>query len=129
MSIKRKPWEISEYKVITGEAAGIAEHYHDEAKRNGFREDMRFYIAAAYIAGIEQGKHEERQRRAARKGGSIAERLIQARGERKKRDVCAACGISLASLKEYEAGRRIPRDEVKERLAAYYNADVNAIFN
>ena len=51
---------------------------------------------------------------------SLAEKLIAARGSTDRETVCNAVGISLAALDQYESGKRIPRDEIKIRLAEYY---------
>lgn len=59
---------------------------------------------------------------------SIAERLREARGDKRREDVCAACDISLSALTMYENGQRIPRDEVKVRLANYYGKTVQELF-
>ena len=37
-------------------------------------------------------------------------------------------GISVSSLLKYENGERTPRDEIKIRLADFYNKSVQAIF-
>lgn len=37
-------------------------------------------------------------------------------------------GISPSALSMYECGQRTPRDEIKERLAHYYNSSVGCIF-
>lgn len=37
-------------------------------------------------------------------------------------------GVSISSYCKYEAGKRIPRDEVKEKIANYFNRSVGFIF-
>ena len=37
-------------------------------------------------------------------------------------------GISISSYKKYEAGVRVPRDEIKEKIANYFNRSVGFIF-
>lgn len=59
---------------------------------------------------------------------TIAERMIKARGEMKRADVCKAVGISLSALTMYENGQRIPRDEIKVKLAKLYGTTVEALF-
>ena len=59
---------------------------------------------------------------------SIAKRLIELRGEKSRETVANACGISVSALAMYEQGERIPRDDIKIRLAKYYNRSVNFIF-
>ena len=51
----------------------------------------------------------------------IGERLQKLRGSRTQKEVAEA--ISL-----YESGERVPRDEIKVRLANYYKRTVNFIF-
>lgn len=58
----------------------------------------------------------------------IAERLIQLRGKRTQAEVAEAVGITPSAYSMYETGERIPRDEIKIRLAKYYKRTVNAIF-
>ena len=62
------------------------------------------------------------------KSSVIAERLIKLRGDKTRDKVADACGISKSALAMYELGERIPRDEIKIKLAAYYNTTVEAIF-
>lgn len=59
---------------------------------------------------------------------TIAERLIRARGERRREEVAAAVNISVSALGMYETGQRVPRDEVKVRLARYYRTSVQKLF-
>ncbi|MBQ0167493.1 MAG: helix-turn-helix transcriptional regulator [Treponema sp.] len=59
---------------------------------------------------------------------SIAERLIAARGNKTQVEVCEAIGISRAALGMYELGKRVPRDEIKVRLAKYYNKSIEELF-
>ena len=60
----------------------------------------------------------------------IASKLINLRKSVKKtqEEVARAIGISTSALAMYEAGERLPRDEVKIRLANYYNVSVEFIF-
>lgn len=59
---------------------------------------------------------------------SIAKRLIDLRGKKSRETVANACGISVSALAMYEQGERIPRDDIKIRLAKYYNRSVDFIF-
>lgn len=61
-----------------------------------------------------------------RKG--IAERLRALRGDKSRAEVAEACGISISALTMYEIGERVPRDEVKMRLAKLYGKTVEEIF-
>lgn len=58
----------------------------------------------------------------------IAERLRKHRGSKSREEVCEACGISTSALAMYEIGQRIPRDEIKCKLASYYNTSIEALF-
>lgn len=58
----------------------------------------------------------------------IAKKLMELRGNRSREEVAKACGISISALAMYEQGERIPRDDIKIRLASYYNRSVNFIF-
>jgi putative transcriptional regulator len=59
---------------------------------------------------------------------AIAKRLISLRGDRPREDVAKALGISVSALQMYENGRRIPRDDIKIRIAEYYGVSVESIF-
>lgn len=58
----------------------------------------------------------------------MAEKLKKLRGSKSRQEVADACGISVSALAMYEAGERVPRDEIKIRLSQYYNRSVNYIF-
>lgn len=58
----------------------------------------------------------------------IAEKLVQLRGTRSREEVAKANGISISALAMYESGGRIPRDEIKKKLASYYKKSVQYIF-
>lgn len=61
---------------------------------------------------------------------SIGKRLRSLRKKKRKTaaEVAEACGISQSALTMYENGERLPRDEVKIRLAKYYGRTVQTIF-
>ena len=59
---------------------------------------------------------------------NIAERLIKARGDKRREEVAKAVGISLSAIAMYENGERVPRDEIKVRLADYYQTTVQKLF-
>ena len=59
---------------------------------------------------------------------NVAERLIKARGNKKREEVAAAIGVSLSAITMYENGERVPRDETKIKLAEYYNKTVQELF-
>lgn len=58
----------------------------------------------------------------------IAKRLVELRGKRTQKEVAEAIGISVSALSMYEVGQRIPRDEVKIKIAKYYKKSVQDIF-
>ena len=58
----------------------------------------------------------------------ISERLTKLRGDKPQSEVAKACGISVSAICMYETGERIPRDEIKVRLARYFNVSVESIF-
>lgn len=60
----------------------------------------------------------------------IASRLKELRSEKGVTtiEVAKACDISPQAVTMYETGERIPRDEVKIRLAKYYKKSVTSIF-
>lgn len=59
---------------------------------------------------------------------SIGEKLKELRGEKSQAEVAVAVGISDSAMSAYENGDRIPRDEVKIRLANYFGKTVQEIF-
>lgn len=59
---------------------------------------------------------------------TIAERLLVARGDVPRKIVADAVGISVSALTMYEIGQRVPRDELKVRLANYYGCTVQSLF-
>jgi DNA-binding XRE family transcriptional regulator len=58
----------------------------------------------------------------------IADRLVRLRGNRPREEVARAIGVSVSALQMYENGQRVPRDEIKLRIAAYFNKTVQEIF-
>ena len=58
----------------------------------------------------------------------IGERLRTHRGEKSREEVSSACDISVSALAMYETGQRVPRDEIKCKLASYYNTSIEALF-
>ncbi|MCI8921988.1 MAG: helix-turn-helix transcriptional regulator [Acutalibacter sp.] len=59
---------------------------------------------------------------------SIAERLVKARGERTRESVAREIGVSLSAISMYETGARVPRDEIKVKLADCYHKTVQDLF-
>lgn len=58
----------------------------------------------------------------------VGERLRNLRGDIPMQTVADAVGISVSALGMYEIGQRIPRDEIKVKLARYYETTVEALF-
>lgn len=58
----------------------------------------------------------------------IGNKLVELRGGRPQYQVAADLGISQNALSMYERGERIPRDEIKLKLAQYYKTSVQEIF-
>lgn len=58
----------------------------------------------------------------------IAETLTDLRANRTRDHVASAIGISVSALAMYEVGARVPRDEIKKKLADFYGKTVQEIF-
>lgn len=58
----------------------------------------------------------------------IAQQLKELRGDKSLAEVAERLAISKSALAMYERGERIPRDEVKLRIADYYGKEVQSIF-
>jgi DNA-binding XRE family transcriptional regulator len=59
---------------------------------------------------------------------TIGEKLRKLRGKRTKKEVACAVGVTEWAYIKYERDERVPRDEVKRKIAAYYKTSVEAIF-
>jgi DNA-binding XRE family transcriptional regulator len=59
---------------------------------------------------------------------TVGEKLRKLRGCRTTIGVAKALGISHSSLVKYERDERVPRDEVKKKIAEYYGKTVGDIF-
>jgi len=58
----------------------------------------------------------------------IGGKLVELRGAKSREQVAVDNDISYSALVSYELGKRIPRDEVKIKLARYYNVNVSELF-
>lgn len=58
----------------------------------------------------------------------IGLKLIKLRGDLTRELVAENLGISISALQMYENGQRIPRDEIKMKIAKYYKSNVEDIF-
>lgn len=59
---------------------------------------------------------------------SIGSRLRELRGEKTQQTVADALGITKSALAMYEKDKRVPRDEVKVKVAKYYGVTVQSLF-
>ena len=58
----------------------------------------------------------------------IGKRLVVLRGSRSQEQVAAALNISVSALSMYEQGTRVPRDDIKIKLANYFGVTVQSLF-
>lgn len=56
------------------------------------------------------------------------EKLRQLRGEKTQEEIARNLGITKSSYAMYERGERVPRDEVKIRIAAFFGVSVQDLF-
>ena len=59
---------------------------------------------------------------------TIGQTLRALRGRRTQTQVARDLNITSSALSMYESDRRVPRDEVKMRIARYYGQTVDDIF-
>lgn len=59
---------------------------------------------------------------------SIGAKLRALRGPKTQKEVADGCEITKSAWAMYEKDRRVPRDEVKVRIANYFGESVQAIF-
>lgn len=59
---------------------------------------------------------------------TIGEKLKELRGERAQKDVAETVGITVSALSNYENDTRIPKDEIKKKLALYYKTNIEKLF-
>lgn len=55
-------------------------------------------------------------------------RLKKLRGDKAVQEVAFDLGICPSALSNYENGIRTPRDQIKFRIAQYYNVSLESIF-
>ena len=58
----------------------------------------------------------------------MARRLVELRGDMSSQVAARGIGITQSALSNYEAGIRVPRDEVKALIANFYKTTVAEIF-
>lgn len=54
--------------------------------------------------------------------------LKELRGSRTQREVAEAVGVTTMAISQYERGERLPNDEMKIKLARYFQKTVEEIF-
>lgn len=54
--------------------------------------------------------------------------LRQLRGERTQEEIASALGITKSAWAMYERGERVPRDEVKVKIAKFFGISIEALF-
>lgn len=59
---------------------------------------------------------------------AIGKTLVKLRGNKTQEEVAKDIGISTSALSMYERGERIPRDNIKIRIASYYKKPIHKIF-
>lgn len=58
----------------------------------------------------------------------VGKKLKDLRGDRSRDSVAGAVGISSSALGMYENNLRVPRDDIKKKLADYYGVTVQHLF-
>lgn len=59
---------------------------------------------------------------------TVGEKLITLRGARTREEVATAVGVSYNAIMMYENNYRIPKDDIKIRLAHFFNVPVGDLF-
>jgi DNA-binding XRE family transcriptional regulator len=57
-----------------------------------------------------------------------ARNLRKLRGKISRQTVAEAIGVTRSAIAMYEQGERVPKDNIKVKLARFYNTTVEAIF-
>lgn len=58
----------------------------------------------------------------------IAKRLVKCRGDRSQKEIAEAVGVTVMAISLYECGERVPRDEIKVKLANLYGMTIDELF-
>lgn len=58
----------------------------------------------------------------------IGQRLVKLRGDKSQEQAAKDLKVTYTSYRKYESGERIPRDELKIKIAKYYGKTVQEIF-
>jgi len=59
---------------------------------------------------------------------TVAKKLRELRQNKRREEVANALNISVSALAMYESGARIPKDDIKIRIARYYKTTVGELF-
>lgn len=59
---------------------------------------------------------------------SVGKILLDLRGNKTQEEIAIALGITKSSWAMYERGERMPRDEIKVRIAQYFGKSVEELF-
>lgn len=59
---------------------------------------------------------------------SIGTKLKALRGNKTQKEVANDLGITKSALAMYERDERVPRDEIKVKIAEYYNETIGSLF-
>lgn len=59
---------------------------------------------------------------------SIGKKIRRLRGTQSRKELADKLGISKSALAMYERGERIPRDEIKVRMARFFGVSLESIF-
>ena len=57
-----------------------------------------------------------------------AQMLKELRGDRTQEEVAEAIGVTKSAWAMYERGERVPRDEIKVKIAKYFGKTVEELF-
>ena len=59
---------------------------------------------------------------------AVGQRLRNLRGDKTLDEVAKALGVTSMAVSLWERGERIPNDDIKIKIAAYYKSSVTEIF-
>lgn len=59
---------------------------------------------------------------------TIGQRIRQLRGEMTQEEAAKRIGVTKTALSMYENDERVPRDEIKKRIAALFGQTVGSLF-
>lgn len=59
---------------------------------------------------------------------TVADKLIDLRGEKTQAEIAQAIGVGRSTYSMYENGMRIPSDSVKVKLADFFKVTVQELF-